>query len=97
MDLGLCWGSTTVVAELWLSFSFSFVLLSTSSAQLAPGAKSDFRVGITELSLTGVTGVMAPDATLLDCAEACEDAMPLAACAYENGIAGAELSPREGF
>lgn len=73
------------------------MLVSTSSAQFAPGANSDFRAGRTEISLAGVTGVIASDGTLLDWAEACEDAIPFAACAYENGIAGAELSPSEGL
>jgi hypothetical protein len=52
---------------------------------------------VTELSLAGVTGEMAPEATLLELAEACEDEIPLAACAYENGTAGVELSPSDDF
>lgn len=86
-----------MVAELWVSFSLSFELFSTSSAQLVPGANSDFKEGNTGFSLPGVIGVIAPEATLLDCVDACEDAIPLAACAYENGTAGAELSLSEGF
>jgi hypothetical protein len=79
--LGLGCGSTTVVAELWLSFSFSFSFAptSTSSAQLVPGANSDFRDGAAELSLAGVTGVIAPEVALLVCAEVCDDDIPFAA------------------
>jgi hypothetical protein len=47
-------------------------------------------VGDVGLSLSGV---IAPEGFLLDCAEALEGAIPLAACAYENGIAGLEPSP----